>query len=56
MIALVSDDVLLTINTIELVGIVYLAIAHSGLRERVSKLEGRADQKNVDNGFGRGPK
>jgi len=45
MLSLIKDETLLTINTIELVGIVYLAIAVSYLRERISKLEGRVEGK-----------
>jgi hypothetical protein len=46
MLLLVSEnDVLVTINTVELVGIVYLAIALSYLRERISKVEGREEGK-----------
>jgi hypothetical protein len=55
MLALVKDDVLYTINSLEILGIIYLAIAVSYLRERISKLEGRTDQRDHDNGIGRGP-
>lgn len=47
-VGIVSDDVLITINTIELVGIIYLAIAVSMLRERIAKLEGRIEQGERD--------
>ena len=45
MVARISDEVLTTINSIELLGIIYLAIAVSYLRERISKLEGREEGK-----------
>jgi len=45
MLAWISDQTLLTINTIELAGIVYLAIAVSMLRERISRIEGRDEGK-----------
>ena len=41
-IARISDQVLQTINSIELLGIVYLAIAVSNLRAQISRLEGQA--------------
>ena len=41
----ISDDVLVTVNTIELLGIIYLAIAVSMLRERIARLEGRLTGK-----------
>ena len=44
----ISDDVLITINTIELVGIIYLAIAVSMLRERIARIEGRMEQERRD--------
>ena len=37
----ISDDTLVTINSLELLGIIYLAIAVSMLRERIARLEGR---------------
>jgi len=43
MVGIIPDEALLTINTIELVGIVYLAIAVSYLRERISKMEGKQE-------------
>jgi hypothetical protein len=46
MLALVSDDVLYTINSLEILGIIYLAIAVSKLRERIAKLEGKNEQRN----------
>jgi hypothetical protein len=46
--ALVSDDVLYTINSLEILGIIYLAIAVSKLRERIAKLEGKTEQRERD--------
>ena len=46
MLALVSDDVLYTINSLEILGIIYLAIAVSKLRERIAKLEGKTEQRD----------
>jgi len=48
MLALVSDDVLYTINSLEILGIIYLAIALSKLRERIAKMEGKGEQRNHD--------
>jgi hypothetical protein len=45
MLALIKDEILVSINTIELVGIIYLAIAVSFLRERISRVEGREEGK-----------
>ena len=49
-IALVSDQVLYTINSLEILGIIYLAIALSKLRERIGHLEGKLEQRDRDNG------
>jgi hypothetical protein len=35
----IPDQALITVNTIELFGIIYLAIALSSLRERIAKSE-----------------
>jgi hypothetical protein len=43
--AIVKDDVLYTINSLEILGIIYLAVAVSMLRERISKMEGRNEGK-----------
>lgn len=45
MLASIPDEALITINSLEVIGIVYLAIALSYLRERISKLEGREEGK-----------
>jgi hypothetical protein len=39
----ISDDALITINSLELLGIIYLAIAVSMLRERIARMEGRIE-------------
>jgi hypothetical protein len=44
-IALVKDEVLWTINSLEILGIIYLAIAVSKLREHIAHLEGQYEQK-----------
>jgi hypothetical protein len=49
-VGLVSDQVLATINSVELLGIIYLAIAVSKLRERIAKMEGKGEQRERDNG------
>lgn len=48
MLAWISDEALVTINSLEILGIVYLAIAISSLRERISILEGKDTQKERD--------
>lgn len=46
--AWIRETTVATVNTIELVAIVYLAIAISGLRERVSKIEGRMENQGKE--------
>ena len=46
--ARISDQVLQTINSIELLGIIYLAIAVSNLRSQISRLEGKLEQRDHD--------
>jgi hypothetical protein len=41
----IPDEALVTVNSLEILGIIYLAIAVSKLRERLAKLEGRYDQR-----------
>lgn len=41
----IPDDVLITINSLEIIGIIYLAIAVSKLRSDVARLEGRFEQQ-----------
>jgi hypothetical protein len=40
----IPDEALITINSLEILGIIYLAIAVSKLRERLSRLEGKDEQ------------
>ena len=47
-VARISDDALITINSLELLGIIYLAIAVSMLRERIARLEGRLAGKQEE--------
>jgi hypothetical protein len=44
----IPDEALITINSLEILGIIYLAIAMSKLRERLAKMEGREEQRNRD--------
>jgi hypothetical protein len=44
----IPDSALITINTLELLGIIYLAIAISKLRERIAHLEGKQEQRERD--------
>jgi hypothetical protein len=37
----IPDEALITINSLEILGIIYLAVAISKLRERISILEGK---------------
>jgi hypothetical protein len=41
----IPDEALITINSLEILGIIYLAIAISKLRERLAKMEGREEQR-----------
>ena len=45
MLAWSAEATLVSLNTVELAGIVYLAIALSALRERLARLEGRLNGK-----------
>jgi len=42
----IPDEALITINSLELLGIVYLAVAVSKLRERLSRMEGKLEQRD----------
>jgi len=43
----IPDEALITINSLEILGIIYLAIAVSKLRERIAHLEGeRAGERS----------
>lgn len=44
MLAWSAEATLVTLNTIELAGIVYLALAISSLRERIARMEGRQER------------
>jgi hypothetical protein len=37
----IPDEALITINSLEILGIIYLAVAVSKLRERIARLEER---------------
>jgi len=39
-VALIPDSALITVNSLEILGIIYLAIALSKLRERIATMEG----------------
>ena len=41
----IPDEALITVNTLELLGIIYLAIAVSKLRERIARMEGKLDRE-----------
>lgn len=43
--ARISDETLWTINGLEILGIIYLAVAVSRLRARIAYLEGRLNNK-----------
>lgn len=44
MLAWSAEATLVTLNSIELAGIVYLALAISALRERIARMEGRQER------------
>ena len=44
----IPDEALITINSLEILGIIYLAIAVSKLRERIARMEGKAEQRERD--------
>jgi len=44
----IPDEALITINSLEILGIIYLALATSKLRERLAKMEGREEQRERD--------
>jgi hypothetical protein len=41
-----SDEALTAVNSLELLGIIYLAIALSVLNGRISRMEGRQEERN----------
>jgi hypothetical protein len=48
LLALVKDEVLWTINSLEILGIIYLAIALSKLRSDMAHLQGKLEQREHD--------
>jgi hypothetical protein len=40
----IPDEALITINSLEILGIIYLAIAVSKLRERIAHMEGKQER------------
>ncbi len=44
----IPDEALITINSLEILGIIYLAVAVSKLRERISRIEGKDEQRERD--------
>lgn len=48
MLALIPDEFLITINSLEILGIIYLAIAISKLRADIAHLKGRVEQHDRD--------
>lgn len=40
-----AEATLVTLNTVEIAGIVYLALALSSLRERLARMEGRNERQ-----------
>lgn len=48
--ALIKDEILVTINSLEILGIIYLAIAVSKLRSEITKIQGENEQRRADNG------
>jgi threonine/homoserine/homoserine lactone efflux protein len=41
----IPDEALVTVNSLEILGIIYLAVAVSKLRERLARIEGKAEQR-----------
>jgi hypothetical protein len=44
----IPDEALITINSLEILGIIYLAIALSKLRSEISHLRGKVEQREHD--------
>jgi hypothetical protein len=42
----IPDEALITINSLEILGIIYLAIAVSKLREKIARLEGTLEEEH----------
>lgn len=51
MLARLPDEFLLTLNSLEILGIIYLAIAVSKLREKIALLEGKKNESDRRNGL-----
>ena len=47
-VAALPDEFLLTINSLEILGIIYLAIAVSKLRSEIAHIMGRIEQRDRD--------
>jgi hypothetical protein len=41
----IPDEALITINSLEILGIIYLAVAVSKLRERIARSEGKNEER-----------
>ena len=50
MLAALPDEFLLTINSLEVLGIIYLAVALSKLRADIARIQGKLEQRDRDNG------
>ena len=50
MVAALPDEFLITLNSLEILGIIYLAIAISKLRAEIARLQGKEEQRVRDNG------
>lgn len=48
----IPDEALITINSLEILGIIYLAVAVSKLRERIATLQGMLDEQHRHEGKG----
>lgn len=46
----IPDEALITINSLELLGIIYLAVAVSKVRERIARLEATIEVMRKQNG------
>ena len=42
----IPDEALITINSLEILGIIYLAVAVSKLRERIARMEGQQNERH----------
>jgi 2-methylisocitrate lyase-like PEP mutase family enzyme len=47
-VARISDEALITVNSLELIGIIYLAVAVSFLREKIARMEGKLEGKREE--------